>query len=108
MRSGPGSSDAGDLSARLGKALTELDEDADIAFIRLFYLSTSPSFFPVIAKMLGDRGLHRRGGSEGGMVVGEPFGTRPEAAPRAHPRPLLGLSNAPDFRSYTHPGQKNI
>ena len=80
MRYVPGSFDDGDMYDRLGKALTELDEDADIAFNRLFYLSTSPSFFPVIAKMLGDRGLHRREGSEVRMIVEKPFGTDLESA----------------------------
>ena len=80
MRYVPGSFDDGDMYDRLGKALTELDEDADIAFNRLFYLSTSPSFFPVIAKMLGDRGLHGREGSEVRMIVEKPFGTDLESA----------------------------
>src|SRR5687768_16231450 len=33
----------------LAKQFDELDEEAGIPFNRLFYLSTSPSFFPVIA-----------------------------------------------------------
>src|SRR5437588_468492 len=80
MRYVTGSFDQPDMYDRLGQALTELDEDADIAFNRLFYLSTAPSFFPVIAKMLGERELHRREGSEVRMIVEKPFGTDLESA----------------------------
>ncbi|MEA2309660.1 MAG: glucose-6-phosphate 1-dehydrogenase [Thermoleophilaceae bacterium] len=75
-----GSFDQDDMYERLGSALSELDEEADIAFNRLFYLSTAPSFFPVIAKALGDRGLHEREGSEVRMIVEKPFGTDLESA----------------------------
>ena len=80
MRYVTGSFDQPDMYDRLGQALTELDEDADIVFNRLFYLSTAPSFFPVIAKMLGERELHRREGSEVRMIVEKPFGTDLESA----------------------------
>jgi glucose-6-phosphate 1-dehydrogenase len=80
MRYVAGSFDEPDMYDRLGQALTELDEDADIVFNRLFYLSTAPSFFPVIAKMLGDRGLHRHEGAEVRTIVEKPFGTDLESA----------------------------
>src|SRR5436190_11552606 len=59
MRYVAGSFDDADMYDRLESAVQALDDDAGISFNRLFYLSTAPSFFPVIAKMLGDRGLHR-------------------------------------------------
>jgi glucose-6-phosphate 1-dehydrogenase len=80
MRYVAGSFDEDDMYDRLDGVLGELDEEADIAFNRLFYLSTAPSFFPVIAKMLGDRGLHEREGSEVRMIVEKPFGTDLESA----------------------------
>jgi glucose-6-phosphate 1-dehydrogenase len=80
MRYVAGSFDEDGMYDRLGGVLGELDEEADIAFNRLFYLSTAPSFFPVIAKMLGDRGLHEREGSEVRMIVEKPFGTDLESA----------------------------
>src|ERR671917_1334117 len=45
---------------QLCRLFDEFDEEAGIAFNRLFYLSTAPSFFPVIADMLGQKNLHRR------------------------------------------------
>src|SRR5437588_662048 len=75
MRYVAGSFDQEDMYDRLGQALGELDEEAGIVFNRLFYLSTAPSFFPVIAKMLGDRGLHTHEGAQVRMIVEKPFGT---------------------------------
>src|SRR5215203_3594601 len=49
---------------QLCRLFDEFDEEAGIAFNRLFYLSTAPSFFPVIAQMLGDKNLHKREGSQ--------------------------------------------
>jgi glucose-6-phosphate 1-dehydrogenase len=80
MRYVAGSFDEDDMYDRLGSVLDELDEEADIAFNRLFYLSTAPSFFPVIAKKLGDRGLHKREGAQVRMIVEKPFGTDLQSA----------------------------
>src|SRR3954466_5194072 len=44
---------------RLHGVLDDFDEQADVDFNRLFYLSTAPSFFPVISQALGTHGLHR-------------------------------------------------
>src|SRR4051794_3558492 len=64
MRYVTGSFDDEDMYDRLGKAADEYDEEAGIEFNRLFYLSTAPSFFPVIAEALGEHGLNRNEGSE--------------------------------------------
>src|SRR5256714_3661926 len=80
MRYVAGSFDQEDMYDRLGQALGELDEEAGIVFNRLFYLSTAPSFFPVIAKMLGDHGLHTHEGAQVRMIVEKPFGTDLESA----------------------------
>jgi glucose-6-phosphate 1-dehydrogenase len=80
MRYVAGSFDEGDMYDRLGKVAAELDEAAGIKFNRLFYLSTSPAFFPVIAHSLGERGLHKREGAEVRMIVEKPFGTDLESA----------------------------
>ena len=51
----PGTFDDDSVFKHLDQELGKFDEEAGIAFNRLFYLSTAPSFFPVIAKALGDR-----------------------------------------------------
>ncbi|HWH45617.1 MAG TPA: glucose-6-phosphate dehydrogenase [Thermoleophilaceae bacterium] len=60
---------------KLEQVAKEYDDEAGIPFNRVFYLSTSPAFFPVIVGMLGDRGLDRREGSEVRVVIEKPFGT---------------------------------
>ncbi|HKP90433.1 MAG TPA: glucose-6-phosphate dehydrogenase [Thermoleophilaceae bacterium] len=80
MRYVAGSFDQDDMYERLGSVLDKHDEEAGIPFNRLFYLSTAPSFFPVIAKALGDRGLHKHEGAEVRMIVEKPFGTDLESA----------------------------
>src|SRR6266480_768628 len=80
MRYVAGSFDQGDMYDQLGKVVDELDEEGGISFNRLFYLSTAPSFFPVIAGMLGERGLHRSKDAEVRMIVEKPFGTDLESA----------------------------
>src|SRR4051812_49745690 len=45
--------------AELGKLLERLDEDAGQPLARMYYLSTAPEYFPVIAAQLKEAGLHR-------------------------------------------------
>jgi glucose-6-phosphate 1-dehydrogenase len=75
MRYVAGSFDDAEMYDRLAAAAKELDENAGIDFNRLFYLSTAPSFFAVIARMLGDHGLHKAAHAEVRMIVEKPFGT---------------------------------
>ena len=44
---------------KLGKKIEELDEDAGQPLNRMYYLSTAPEFFPVIAEQLKEAGLHQ-------------------------------------------------
>src|SRR6266576_6891484 len=57
-----GSFDDESMYKRLGETLDQFDEEAEIDFNRLFYLSTAPSFFPVISEALGAHGLNRHEG----------------------------------------------
>src|SRR5438876_6902761 len=90
MRYVPGSFDEDQVYEKLGEAAKELDEQAGIAFNRLFYLSTAPSFFPVIAGKLGERALHETEGAEVRMIVEKPFGTDLDSA-RSLNRELLSV-----------------
>ena len=59
----------------LAQALEELDEEHGTAGNRLFYLATSPEYFPVIIKHLGEAGLNRS--PNGGwvrVIIEKPFG----------------------------------
>ena len=55
----PGSFDDPDVFRRLGQTLEEMQERAGQPMNRLFYLSTAPQFFPVIAEAVGKFGALR-------------------------------------------------
>ncbi|HEX8067075.1 MAG TPA: glucose-6-phosphate dehydrogenase [Thermoleophilaceae bacterium] len=90
MRYVAGSFDEDSVYDRLSEVAGGFDEEAGIPFNRLFYLSTAPSFFPLIAEKLGGKGLDRREGSEVRMIVEKPFGTDLDSA-RELNRRLLGV-----------------
>jgi glucose-6-phosphate 1-dehydrogenase len=90
MRYVAGSFDEDDMYERLGAAAKEFDDDAGHPFNRLFYLSTAPSFFPVIAGKLGDHGLASCEDAETRIIVEKPFGTDLESALELN-RALLGV-----------------
>jgi glucose-6-phosphate 1-dehydrogenase len=75
MRYISGTFDDDSVYAELGRALEELDESAGYPLSRVFYLSTAPQFFPVIASALGQAGLNEAGeGRETRIVIEKPFG----------------------------------
>jgi glucose-6-phosphate 1-dehydrogenase len=69
-----GSFDQDDVYERLKEITEEFDSDAGIVFNRVFYLSTAPSFFPVIAGQLGEHGLDHHEDSEVRVVIEKPIG----------------------------------
>ncbi|WP_205699285.1 glucose-6-phosphate dehydrogenase [Conexibacter sp. SYSU D00693] len=75
-----GSFDDPDVFRRLGQVLGELDDAAGQRLNRCFYLSTAPSFFPVIVSNLGEQGLDRHDDAEVRCVIEKPFGTTLEEA----------------------------
>ncbi len=70
-----GSFDDPTVYERLAECNRAFDEEAGIAFDRVYYLSTAPSFFSVIVGRLGEHGLHRNAGSEVRVVIEKPIGT---------------------------------
>jgi glucose-6-phosphate 1-dehydrogenase len=76
----PGTFDDPDVYERVGRTAAEFDEQAGMAFNRIFYLSTAPAFFPVIVAKLGEHGLEEREGAEVRVVIEKPFGTNLEEA----------------------------
>ena len=69
MRYVTGSFDDASMYDRLGQVTEEFDREADIAFNRLYYLSTAPSFFPVISEALGEHGLNRHDDAEVRIII---------------------------------------
>jgi glucose-6-phosphate 1-dehydrogenase len=65
---------------KLRALFDQLDQDAGIVFNRLFYLSTAPEFFPVIAGKIGEKGLNHRDDAQVRIIVEKPFGHDLESA----------------------------
>jgi glucose-6-phosphate 1-dehydrogenase len=63
------------LYGGLEQAMTAFDEQAHQRMNRCFYLSTAPTFFPIIVKNLGAQGLHRLEGADVRVIIEKPFGT---------------------------------
>jgi glucose-6-phosphate 1-dehydrogenase len=108
MRYVAGSFDDSEMYDRLAKVAQELDDEAGIVFNRLFYLSTAPSFFPVIAKMLGDHGLHEREGAEVRMIVEKPFGINLETALDLNREVLSVFDESQVFRIDHYLGKETV
>ena len=108
MRYVAGSFDEADMYDRLGAVAKEFDEEAGIAFNRLFYLSTAPSFFPVIARMLGEHGLNKREGAEVRIIVEKPFGTDLESALELNRRVLAVFDESQVFRIDHYLGKETV
>jgi glucose-6-phosphate 1-dehydrogenase len=58
----------------LARTLREFDEQAGRALDRVFYLSTAPEFFPMIADKIGTAGLDRTENAHTRIVIEKPFG----------------------------------
>jgi glucose-6-phosphate 1-dehydrogenase len=72
----PGTFDDDSVYTTLDQELKKIDEAAGLAMNRVFYLSTAPSFFPVIVDKLGQHDLDRHQDSDVRVVIEKPFGTR--------------------------------
>ena len=84
----PGSFDDDEAYGTLAKQIEAFDEEAGLVFNRVFYLSTAPTFFPVIVEELGKRRLDEHAEAEVRVVIEKPFGTDLESA-RALNRTVL-------------------
>ncbi|MEA2210843.1 MAG: glucose-6-phosphate 1-dehydrogenase [Solirubrobacteraceae bacterium] len=74
MRYVQGDFDNDGVYGDLVRTLKEFDEDAGRRLNRVFYLSTAPEFFPLIAGKLGEAGLARDDEVEVRVVIEKPFG----------------------------------
>src|SRR5256714_5508445 len=103
-----GSFDDESMYGKLASALDEFDEEAGIDFNRLFYLSTAPSFFPVISEALGQHGLHRHEGSDVRIIIEKPFGTDLESAKELNRRVLACFDESQVFRIDHYLGKETV
>jgi glucose-6-phosphate 1-dehydrogenase len=75
-----GSFDEDSVYEKLTEIAEEFDSEAGIVFNRVFYLSTAPSFFPVVAGQLGQHGMDDHEDAEVRVVVEKPIGRNLEEA----------------------------
>ncbi|MCW3067208.1 MAG: zwf [Solirubrobacterales bacterium] len=93
---------------RLRQALDEADEEAGQPLNRIFYLSTAPSFFPVIIEAIGAAGLNEREGADVRAVIEKPFGTDLASARELNRRTLSVLSEEQVFRIDHYLGKETV
>ncbi len=86
----PGVFDDDSVYVELAKVLDGFETAAGEPLNRAFYLSTSPSFFPVIVQELGRSNLAQHDGADVRVIIEKPFGTTLAEA-RELNRSVLGI-----------------
>jgi glucose-6-phosphate 1-dehydrogenase len=104
----PGTFDEDSVFERLKGQLAEFDEEAGIAFNRIFYLSTAPNFFALIVKKLGDHVLHKHPEADVRVVIEKPFGTRLAEALDLNRELLSVLHESQIFRIDHYLGKETV
>ncbi len=105
----PGSFDDPDVYERLGEVLHEFDsEQGPDPLNRCFYLSTAPSFFPVIIEQLGQAGLNEHRDADVRVVIEKPFGTSLAEAEELNRRVLGVFQERQVFRIDHYLGKETV
>ncbi len=104
----PGTFDDESVYTELAQALDGFDEHAGERLNRAFYLSTAPSFFPVIVEALGRGGLHRHEGAEVRVIIEKPFGTSLAEAAELNRRVLDVFEESQVFRIDHYLGKETV
>ena len=108
MRYISGSFDVPSTHERVGQALAEFDDAAGSPLNRVFYLSTAPGFYPVIAAALGEAGLHQREGAECRIVIEKPYGYDLASARDLNARVLEVFEESQVFRIDHYLGKETV
>ncbi len=74
MRYIGGAFDDDNVYTELSRVLSEFEQEGGHKLDRVFYLSTAPQFFPLIAGKLGAAGLDEAEGAQTRIVIEKPFG----------------------------------
>ena len=103
-----GSFDDEQVYEQIATALTELDAAAGQPLNRCFYLSTAPTFFPVIIDELGKHDLAQSEEAEVRVVIEKPFGRSLEEARDLNARVLSVFSEQQVFRIDHYLGKETV
>ena len=104
----PGSFDKLEVYERIGSTLKEFEEQAGEPLNRVFYMSTSPEFFPVIAGALGDSGLAKVREAETRIVVEKPFGYDLQSARELNQKLLDVFNESQIYRIDHYLGKETV
>jgi glucose-6-phosphate 1-dehydrogenase len=110
----PGTFDDERVYSKLEHVLDGFEEHAGEPLSRAFYLSTAPSFFPVIVEALGRQGLDRHDGAhpqghrQVRVVIEKPFGTSLEEAREMNRRVLGVFEEEQVFRIDHYLGKETV
>ncbi|MGN6371590.1 MAG: glucose-6-phosphate dehydrogenase [Solirubrobacteraceae bacterium] len=104
----PGTFDDDSVYAKLEEVLDGFEEDLEEPLNRLFYLSTAPSFFPLIVEALGRQGLNRHEGADVRVIIEKPFGTSLEEARELNRRVLGVFDESQVFRIDHYLGKETV
>ncbi len=92
----------------IADALGNLDDTARLALNRCFYLSTAPTFFPVIVDALGRHNLSRRDDADVRVVIEKPFGRSLAEAQELNARVLSVFHEQQVFRIDHYLGKETV
>ncbi len=104
----PGTFDQDSVYPALKKVLDAFEQDAGEQLNRAFYLSTAPSFFPVIVQQLGTSKLAHHEGAEVRVIIEKPFGTTLEEARELNRRVLAIFDETQVFRIDHYLGKETV
>jgi glucose-6-phosphate 1-dehydrogenase len=104
----PGTFDDDSMFDRLEKELGSFDDEAGIAFNRIFYLSTAPNFFGLIVGKLGEHGLNKHPDADVRVVIEKPFGTREAEAKDLNREVLSVLDESQVYRIDHYLGKETV
>jgi glucose-6-phosphate 1-dehydrogenase len=104
----PGTFDDESVYRKLEEVLDRFDEHVEAPLNRLFYLSTAPSFFPLIVEALGRQGLNHREGAQVRAIVEKPFGTSLAQARALNRRVLSVFEESQVFRIDHYLGKETV
>jgi glucose-6-phosphate 1-dehydrogenase len=103
-----GTFDEDSVYSELDRVLGEFDEQAGHPMNRVFYLSTAPEFFPLIAGKIGDAGLTKCERADTRIVIEKPFGSDLSSARKLNAQLLEVLQESQIFRIDHYLGKETV
>jgi glucose-6-phosphate 1-dehydrogenase len=103
-----GTFDQDSVYGQLREELDGFERQAGEPLNRAFYLSTAPSFFPVIVEQLGSSKLNRHDGAKVRVIIEKPFGTTLEEARELNRRVLAIFDETQVFRIDHYLGKETV